>query len=132
VHDNSWSPERIEKVISEYGKTLQRQKSAVISDIDSLPYPKDDIKTALKLAIGSLIVENPDAPALKLLMGGYYQLAFFRAIPAHEREHLKHKASNGTVQSNEVFARHVEAAESEKNELEKELQAFASVVLNGG
>ncbi len=132
MHDNSWSPERIEQVISEYGKTLQRQKPAVISDIDSLPYPKDDIKTALKLAIGSLIMENPDAPALKLLMGGYYQLAFFRTILSHEREHLEQATSNGTVQSNEVFARHVEAAEAEKNDLVKELQAFVSVVLSEG
>lgn len=67
-----------EPVIQQYGSTMTRY-SELVNDVRVLPYPKEDIKLAIRFGLTSSVA-NEDQHGIELLKGGYMKLGSFQEI----------------------------------------------------
>lgn len=75
---------QVQRIVSSYGAVLE-QSAGLIRDINSLPFKKDQIKTALLTALGV----TTDAKMREHLKAGFVSLADFQPLSEAERASLR-------------------------------------------
>lgn len=79
-------PEQVEEIITAYGAVLaKRSPLGIVRDIRSLPYPKPQIKEALKIALALTV----DADMRQQLKIGFISLADFQPLSNSEVDALQ-------------------------------------------
>ena len=74
-------PEDVEEIVTAYGAVLAEPTAlGIVRDVHSLPRSKEDIKTALKVALSV----TADATMRETLKGGYVALADFQKLTERE------------------------------------------------
>ena len=119
------------EIIRQYRKALE-QNSANIRPIDELPFPKEEIKYAIKLSLPVYLQKNI-LSMVKNLKTIYKELGVFQSLDAADKEKLKKSSvwqdqasTKQYGEASEIHEKYMEMVVSEKKGLIEDINNFVN------
>jgi hypothetical protein len=113
-------------VVEQYHQVLNSHQVRV-KDIGLLPYPKQEVKLAIKVSMLPYITKD-EQEGLQGLKYDYISLAMFQTIRAEDRQTIAQAAQNDKARSEDsaypLFQEYLNLALAEQNSLLDEIDSF--------